>query len=229
MSEFPRLFPSAILFYDTSGHQLTPGPYGEATFSSLLCLTLWKSYLFSCRTKLAKLLCLKCLGSMDLVNRSFCTPISQTATERSMECLLTSNTTKLSISSPHRTTDAYDGSSSILCCTSALRTHARSRHKSALDLGAPYLYNFRTYAGVSRSARQAVVQQCDIQNHSNCSRPRRRHSDFHPSTCACRLSLEPRIRITNCRQIQCCYVTFLLIPWCVVAKAEKLFPKLGAS
>jgi hypothetical protein len=49
----------------------TPDPYGDCPFSSLLCLTLWKSYLFSWRTKLAKLLCLKCLGRMCLVNFSF--------------------------------------------------------------------------------------------------------------------------------------------------------------
>lgn len=51
---------------------LTPDPYGECPLSSLLCRTLWKSYLLSCRTKLAKLLCLKCLGRIDLVNLSFC-------------------------------------------------------------------------------------------------------------------------------------------------------------
>jgi len=48
----------------------TSRPYGASPFSSL-CLTLWKSYLFSCRTKLAKLLCLKCLGRMVFVNFSF--------------------------------------------------------------------------------------------------------------------------------------------------------------
>lgn len=51
--------------------QHTPGPYGDCPFSSF-CRTLWKSYLFSCRTKLAKLLCLKCLGRMVFVNFSFC-------------------------------------------------------------------------------------------------------------------------------------------------------------
>lgn len=51
---------------------LTPTPYGEVPPSSLLCRTLWKSYLFSWRTKLAKLLCLKCFGRMCLVNFSFC-------------------------------------------------------------------------------------------------------------------------------------------------------------
>src|SRR5271155_483169 len=72
------------------------GPYIEVAPSSLFCRTLWKSYLFNCRTKLAKLLCLKCLGRIDFVNFSF------------------SSTTKLSPSSPHRTTDEYEGSSSIL-------------------------------------------------------------------------------------------------------------------
>lgn len=50
----------------------TSRPYGDSPLSSL-CLTLWKSYLFNCRTKLAKLLCLKCFGRMVLVNFSFCT------------------------------------------------------------------------------------------------------------------------------------------------------------
>lgn len=45
-------------------------PYGDWPFSSLFCRTLWKSYLFSWRTKLAKLLCLKCFGRMVLVNFS---------------------------------------------------------------------------------------------------------------------------------------------------------------
>ena len=40
--------------------------------SSLACRTLWKSYLLSCRTKLAKLLCLKCFGRICFVNFSFC-------------------------------------------------------------------------------------------------------------------------------------------------------------
>ena len=47
-------------------------PYGDWPFSSLFCRTLWKSYLFSWRTKLAKLLCLKCFGRMVLVNFSHC-------------------------------------------------------------------------------------------------------------------------------------------------------------
>ena len=51
---------------------LTPTPYGEVPPSSLLCRTLWKSYLLSWRTKLAKLLCLKCFGRMCFVNFSFC-------------------------------------------------------------------------------------------------------------------------------------------------------------
>lgn len=54
----------------------TPGPYGDCPFSSLLCRTLWKSYLLSCRTKLAKLLCLKCLGRIDFVNFSFYQSVS---------------------------------------------------------------------------------------------------------------------------------------------------------
>lgn len=105
--------------------QPTPGPYGEDTFSSLLCLTLWKSYLFSCRTKLAKLLCLKCFGRMDLVNRSFYSANQRSRAISGENAIrLTSSTTKLSISSPHRTIDAYDGSSSILLCASVLHSPA---------------------------------------------------------------------------------------------------------
>lgn len=51
----------------------TPWPYCAAPLSSVW-RTLWKSYLFSCRTKLAKLLCLKCFGKIVLVNFSFCSP-----------------------------------------------------------------------------------------------------------------------------------------------------------
>ncbi|KAH3680032.1 hypothetical protein WICPIJ_008445 [Wickerhamomyces pijperi] len=45
-----------------------PSPYSLDCFSSLDCLTLWKSYLFNCLTKLAKLECLKCLGRISFVN-----------------------------------------------------------------------------------------------------------------------------------------------------------------
>ena len=54
----------------------TFGPYGDCPFSSLFWRTLWKSYLFSWRTKLAKLLCLKCLGRIVLVNFSHCAMVS---------------------------------------------------------------------------------------------------------------------------------------------------------
>lgn len=89
--------------------------------SSLLCLTLWKSYLFSWRTKLAKLLCLKCFGRMALVNFSFW-KWSETAhhDEQRSKGNHTSSTTKLSPSSPHRTTCEYEGSSSILRFLSAI-------------------------------------------------------------------------------------------------------------
>ena len=61
----------------------TPGPYGDVPPSSLLCRTLWKSYLFSCRTKLAKLLCLKCFGRMCFVNFSFCRAVRSALSLRS--------------------------------------------------------------------------------------------------------------------------------------------------
>lgn len=61
------------------GGQPTSRPYGDSPFSSL-CLTLWKSYLFNWRTKLAKLLCLKCFGRMFLVNFSFYSRQSQDGT-----------------------------------------------------------------------------------------------------------------------------------------------------
>ena len=103
----------------TSHVERTPDPYGDCPFSSLLCRTLWKSYLFSCRTKLAKLLCLKCFGSMDLVNFSFC-PSCEYG-RRHGEIARTSRTTKLSPSSPQRTTCEYVGSSNILLITVSLR------------------------------------------------------------------------------------------------------------
>ena len=72
MLEFPGLRSSATKHIQRSHSLLTPEPYGECPLSSLLCRTLWKSYLLSWRTKLAKLLCLKCFGRIDLVNLSFC-------------------------------------------------------------------------------------------------------------------------------------------------------------
>ena len=83
--------------------QLTPGPYGDWPLSSLFCRTLWKSYLFNCRTKLAKLLCLKCLGRMCLVNFSFYSQVSRMQFYISLRGP-TSRTTKLSAWSPHLTT-----------------------------------------------------------------------------------------------------------------------------
>lgn len=46
--------------------QLTFSPYGLG--ASSVDLTLWKSYLLSWRTKLAKFECLKCFGRIDVVN-----------------------------------------------------------------------------------------------------------------------------------------------------------------
>jgi hypothetical protein len=110
----------------------TPFGYGESPVSSL-CLILWKSYLFSCRTKLAKLLCLKCFGRIVLVNWSVYTcdvnklwrlvfkgiPLARNHT---------SNTTKVSPSFPHLTNVLYAGSSSILVKNaSSVSTVARNR------------------------------------------------------------------------------------------------------
>jgi hypothetical protein len=72
-------FPCLRSFVKPPGPKIRLGvptfcPYGDWPFSSLFCRTLWKSYLFSWRTKLAKLLCLKCLGNMVLVNFSHCIP-----------------------------------------------------------------------------------------------------------------------------------------------------------
>ena len=61
---------SNLTFNNWGGGMPTFCPYGDWPFSSLFCRTLWKSYLFSWRTKLAKLLCLKCFGRMVLVNFS---------------------------------------------------------------------------------------------------------------------------------------------------------------
>ena len=71
MFELPGLGSSAAKHPSSSRSPLTPEPYGDCPLSSLLCRTLWKSYLLSWRTKLAKLLCLKCLGRIDFVNLSF--------------------------------------------------------------------------------------------------------------------------------------------------------------
>lgn len=73
MFEFPRLYTPLVSPEPVSTPRkasITDAPYGDCPFSSL-CRTLWKSYLLSCRTKLAKLLCLKCFGSIVLVNFSF--------------------------------------------------------------------------------------------------------------------------------------------------------------
>ena len=50
-------------------YQLTL-PKGDELSLSLDGLTLWKSYLLSCRIKLDMLLCLKCFGRIDRVNFS---------------------------------------------------------------------------------------------------------------------------------------------------------------
>lgn len=81
--------------------------------SSFACRTLWKSYLFSCRTKLAKLLCLKCFGRICFVNFSFCHGVREFCCVRD-SAYPTSRTTKLSPSFPHLTTLSSCGLSSIL-------------------------------------------------------------------------------------------------------------------
>lgn len=77
--ELPSLRKLVVHCADQRSGSLTPRPYGEVPPSSLLCRTLWKSYLFSWRTKLAKLLCLKCFGRMCFVNFSFCNRVSADA------------------------------------------------------------------------------------------------------------------------------------------------------
>jgi hypothetical protein len=67
----PSYVVSIGTFWGPPPGQPTSRPYGDSPLSSL-CLTLWKSYLFNWRTKLAKLLCLKCFGRIVLVNFSFC-------------------------------------------------------------------------------------------------------------------------------------------------------------
>jgi len=65
----------------------------------------------------------------------------------------TSRTTKLSISSPHRTTDAYDGSSSILWYPSVLSIQIAScwiLARCSEMFGVTHLYNFRTYRSCQR-------------------------------------------------------------------------------
>ena len=52
----------------------------------MLCRTLWKSYLLSWRTKLAKLLCLKCFGRMCFVNFSFCEQVLADALSTVQSC-----------------------------------------------------------------------------------------------------------------------------------------------
>jgi hypothetical protein len=85
MPEFPCLSSGTVNTRASSPHnhggQPTSRPYGDSPLSSL-CLTLWKSYLFNWRTKLAKLLCLKCFGRIVLVNFSFCRPGEISVVER---------------------------------------------------------------------------------------------------------------------------------------------------
>ncbi len=122
MSELPCLPSkrSACHSFCRAARPPTSRPYGDSPLSSL-CLTLWKSYLFNWRTKLAKLLCLKCFGRIIFVNFSFCHARSQSRASPmaigvsvSGPARRTSRTTKLSPSALHRTTELYVGSSSIL-------------------------------------------------------------------------------------------------------------------
>jgi hypothetical protein len=109
--------------------------------SSLFCRTLWKSYLFNCRTKLAKLLCLKCFGRIDFVNFSFCH--CRTSTWCPTVALLGSS------SSPHLTTEAYEGSSSILNQDISILRSAYMVFGFRRSGGITNLYNLRTCETVS--------------------------------------------------------------------------------
>lgn len=138
---------------------LTPGPYCDWPFSSLLCRTLWKSYLFNWRTKLAKLLCLKCFGRMCLVNFSFYATIS--IAHMSVKARRhTSSTTKLSPSFPHLTTLSSLGFSSILArvLVSTGCAHVVST----------YLYSLRT-CNVNQHMVQRSFATANVQSRWSCS------------------------------------------------------------
>lgn len=138
MLEFPSLCPGqsgpSLRFRPL---QLTPAPYGDWPPSSLLCRTLWKSYLFSCRTKLAKLLCLKCLGRMDFVNFSFFQCVSNEERRRGALPYLEDYKAVAFVSPPHHRLVCgilqHPGRMLALCLDDGERT------------GWTYLYSLRTW------------------------------------------------------------------------------------
>ena len=101
-------------------------------------LTLWKSYLLSWRTKLAKLECLNMRGRMDLVN-SFM-----------------SLTTKQSPRGPQQTTDWNEGSSSILRRKRDVNARVYADRSADTDL-----YSFLTKSLVEGMGSSAVRGCCD--------------------------------------------------------------------
>jgi hypothetical protein len=113
--------------------------------------------------------------------------------------MLTSRTTKLSISSPHRTTDAYDGSSSILWYPSVLSVQiapcsilARFARNRAVSLTCT---TFAPIVAVSGSGLDRIPEEGNVRNRSNCLRPPRLRSDCHP--CVLAETRVPRKRILH--------------------------------
>lgn len=111
--------------------------------------------------------------------------------------MLTSRTTKLSISSPHRTTDAYDGSSSILWYPSVLSVQiapcsilARFARNRAVS---PTCTTFAPIVAVSGSGLDRIPEEGNVRNRSNCLRPPRLRSDCHPCVLAETRVLRKRI------------------------------------
>ena len=92
----------------------------------------------------------------------------------------TSNTTKLSISSPHLTTEAYDGSSSILRHPSVLSPDVAPDFRIG---GMSRIHTCTVFAPIF-TCQSPLVSVCerygDLRNHSSCLRSRHFHSDCRP-------------------------------------------------
>lgn len=153
--------------------------------SSLFCLTLWKSYLFNCRTKLAKLLCLKCFGRINLVNFSFCHHCQHVTAANTRGMTYFENDEALSSLAP-----AHDRfirrvfEHSVILRISPI-VASRLPVVQLIKLAAAHLYSFRTCAKVRRGDVGSAVGT-DLRSHWNCwplGRPYRR-------LCPCRALLK---------------------------------------
>jgi len=125
--------------------------------------------LFNCRTKLAKLLCLKCFGRMPLVNFSFC---GRHVSILGADCIArkgpyfnhNETVSLVTPSNDRRVRRVYQHPEPAISLVSSRVCGGCVR----AGRGATYLYNLRTWETMSKFSRRGCPQVSDLQSHWSC-------------------------------------------------------------